>query len=215
MKFPFFASFLIFVLILQHNIRKGKKSEAQSEDMFWQNEISANNVRKQNLDNLNYIQFQASSFYPLNLLGDRNCSDFLSKHEELKEILSRLIALENEKIVNLNEYTNTDLKFKYGVANLPLLTQWDTNYSELITLLHNYGNLLYQDGYEPSALLVFEYAVSIGTDISATYMLLAKIYAHMGQTEKIEALKKEAEHISTSRKDSIVRKLQEFDPYTD
>lgn len=212
MKFPFFASFVIFVLILQHNIRKGKKTEEQSEESFWQNEIAANHVRRRSLEDLEYVEFKAEPFYPLNLLGNPHSAEFLVKHPEVKDILSHFLLLENEKKVNLNEYTNTDLKFKYGVANLTLLSEYDTNYSELITLLQTYGSLLFHDGYENQAAFVLEYAVSIGSDISSTYMLLAKIYENGGQWEKIEELKKEAEKISTSRKSSIVRKLQEFGP---
>ena len=121
--------------------------------------------------------------------------------------------MEEQKIVNLTEYTNTDLKFKYGVANLTPLTEYDTNYNELITLLHNYGCILAKEGYVSQALSVLEYAISIGTDISGTYMLCAKIYQENKQWNKLAQLKKEAENISTSRKDSIVRKLQEFGQY--
>ena len=215
MKFPFFASFVIFIFVLQHNIRKGKKTNEQKEAEFWKHELSANDVRKRSLEDLIYIPFHAKPFYPLNLLDNTSCPKFLSKNPEVKEILARFLFLEQQKIVNLTEYTNTDLKYKYGVANLPTLTEYDTNYNELITLLHNYGTILEKDGYETQALSVLEYAVSIGSDISGTYILCAKIYEKNQQWDKIQWLKKEAEKISTSRKDSIVRKLQEFDPYTD
>ena len=215
MKFPFFASFVIFIFVLQHNIRKGKKNNEQKEAEFWKHELSANDVRKRSLNDLAYITFKAEPFYPLNLLDANICPDFLSKNPEVKEILSRFLFLEQQKIVNLTEYTNTDLKYKYGVANLPALTEYDSNYNELITLLHNYGTILEKEGYEPQALSVLEYAVSIGSDISSTYTLCAKIYQKNLAWDKIEQLKREAEIISTSRKDSIVRKLKEFGPCID
>lgn len=213
MKFPFFASFIIFILILQHNIRKVNKTSEKQENAFWDRENSANNVRKQNIDDLTYITFRAEPFYPLNLLDAVSCSKFLEKNPEVKNILSRFLFLEEQKIVNLTEYTNTDLKFKYGVANLNILTEYDTNYNELITLLHNYGSIFAKDGFETQALSVLEYAVSLGSDISGTYTLCAEIYQKNNQWDKIDWLKKEAENISTSRKNSIVRKLQEFDQY--
>ncbi len=212
MKFPFFASFVIFILVLQHNIRKGKRTSEQAEAEFWKRESSANDVRRQSLEDLPYITFKAEPFFPVNLLDAADCPEFLSSNPDVKEILSRFLFLEQQKIVNLNEYTNTDLKFKYGVANLPSLTDMDSNYNELITLLHNYGNTFANAGYEDQAITIWEYAVSIGTDISSTYLLLAKIYQETSQWNKIDQLKKEAEIISTSRKDSIVRKLQEFGP---
>lgn len=211
MNFPFFASFLIFIVVLQHNLRKGKKAQEQSEAAFWKREFSANDVRKRSLDDLVYVKFAATDFYPFKLLGAKDSSSFLERNPEVKEILSRFVFLENQKIVNLTEYTNTDLKYKYGVANLNTLTEYDTNYNELITLLHNYGSIYIREGYENQALSILEYAVSIGTDISGTYLLLAEIYQKNQQQDKIQWLKKEAEKISTSRKASIIRKLQELD----
>lgn len=212
MIFPFLASFLIFILILQYNIRKGKKSSEQTKLEFWEREASANDVRKQSLENLAYISFKAEPFFPINLLNVADCPDFLSANPDTKEILSRFLFLEQQKIVNLNEYTNTDLKYKYGVANLPALTDMDTHFNELITLLHNYGDIFFKAGYEAQAVTIWEYAISIGTDISGTYLNLANIYQKNQQWNKIDQLKKEAEIISTSRKNSIVRKLQEFGP---
>ena len=120
------------------------------------------------------------------------------------------LTIHKYEVQDLTEYTNTELKYKYGVSNLNLLTEYDTNYNELITLLHNYGSIFAKEKYESQALFILEYAISIGTDISGTYLLLADIYQKNGQYDKIQWLKKEAEKISTSRKDSIVRKLQEF-----
>ena len=107
---------------------------------------------------------------------------FAEVNPETKEILSRFLFLENQKIVNLSYLTNTDLKYKYGVANLNLLTEYDTNYSELITLLQNYGNMLLESGFEEQALTVLEYSISIGSDISKTYTTCAAIYQNHNQT---------------------------------
>ena len=213
MKLPVLTSVLIFILILHHNITKGKKTREQEEEAYWEKEFSANHVRKSSLDDLNYIIFQAEPFYPINLLDADSCPNFLEKNPEVKNILSRFLFLEGQKIVNLTQYSNTDLKFKYGVGNLNLLTEYDTNYNELITLLHNYGKIFAKEGYESQSLSILEYAISIGSDISGTYLLCAEIYRQNNQWNRIEWLKKETEKISTSRKDSIVRKLQEFDQY--
>ena len=213
MKFPFFASFVLFILVLQHNMRRGRKTTQQQEEEYWKHEIDANNVRKQSIEDLDYISFHAEPFYPLTLLGVEICGEFLTAHSQAKDYLSRFLYLENQKIVNLSHFTNTDLKYKYGVANLNLLTEYDSNFSELITLLQNYAELYLESDYEDQALTILEYAISIGSDISKTYLSCAEIYHKNSQYKKIEWLKKEAEKISTSRKDSIVRKLQEFDPY--
>ena len=212
MKFPFFASFVIFILILHHNMNRGRKSSEQQETEYWKHEFDANHIRKQSLDDLDFITFCAKPFYPVTLLGADTSSDFLASHPEAKDILSRFLHLENQKIVNLGCFSNTDLKYKYGVANLTLLTEYDSNFSELITLLQNYAELFLQAGFQNQALTILEYAISLGSDISKTYTLCGEIYLANGQIDKFHWLKKEAEKISTSRKDSIVRKLQESDP---
>ena len=196
-------------------MNRGKKSSQQQEAEYWKHEIDANHVRRQSLDDLTYISFHAEPFYPLTLLGADICGDFLTTYPKAKEILSRFLYLETQKIVNLGCFTNTDLKYKYGVANLNLLTEYDSNFSELITLLQSYAELFLEAGYEDQALTILEYAVSIGSDISKTYTSCAHIYHNHNQSDRLHWLKKEAEKISTSRKDSIVRKLQEFDPCND
>ena len=215
MKFPFFASFVIFILILHHNMNRGRKSSEQQEAEYWKHEFDANHIRKQSLDDLDYISFHAEPFYPLMLLGAETCGDFLANHPDAKEILSRFLYLEHQKIVNLGCFSNTELKYKYGVANLNLLTEYDSNFSELVTLLQNYAVLFLQAGFEDQALTILEYAISIGSDISKTYTSCAEIYHNRNQLEKLDWLKKEAETISTSRKDSILHKLQEFHSYID
>ena len=212
MNLAFFASLLVFILVLHHNLNKADRTQTKEEDAYWENELYANRTRKKDLDDLVYIDFHAEPFYPVNLLDAESCPEFFQKNPEVPDILSRFLFLEKQKIVNLTQYSNTDLKYKYGVANLALLTEYDTNYNELITLLQNYGSILEKEGYTAQVLTVLEYAVSIGTDISNTYMLCAKIYQENNNVEKLMWLKKEAENISTSRKDSIVRKLQEFGP---
>ena len=42
--------------------------------------------------------------------------------DELAECLSELQDLSDAKIVNLTGYTNTDLKLKYGTANITILS---------------------------------------------------------------------------------------------
>ena len=212
MNFPFLTSMLIFILLLHYNINKGKNTQAKKEADFWAKEFSANHVRKKSLDDLEYIVFTADSFYPVNLLDASLCTSFLSQNEEIKEILSRFLFLEEQKIVNLSCYTNTDLKYKYGVANLNLLTEYDSNYNELITLLHKYGSCYYTNGFEEQAVHIFEYAISIGTDISSTYEMCGEYYYNNNLSDKLQWLKNEAEKISTSRKSIIVQKLQKFDP---
>ena len=80
MKLPFLTSFIIFLFILQHYINKGNKISEKQENAFWEREYSANNVRKQDLEDLIYITFHAEPFYPLTLLGTESCPEFLDRN---------------------------------------------------------------------------------------------------------------------------------------
>ena len=134
MKFPFFASFIILCLVVRHAINRNNKLHLNSESAFWARENSANEVRKQSLEDLNYISFSFAPLSPDQLLDNASLA-VLMENPRISEITERLIALENSKIVNLKYITNTELKSTYGVANLALLTEYDQNYTDLITLL--------------------------------------------------------------------------------
>ena len=55
MKFPFLATFIFFVLWLNHTIRRLEKKEHKLEESYWEKETEANSVRKKSLDGLDYI----------------------------------------------------------------------------------------------------------------------------------------------------------------
>lgn len=214
MKFPFFASFIILCLVIRHAISRNSKLREKSENAFWSNESAANDVRKQPLDNLNYIAFSASPILPDALLDSASLNS-LMEESKMKEIPTLLLSLEQKKIVNLNYITNTELKAAYGAGNLTLLTEYDQNYTDLITTLQEYASLLAQKGYIIPALRVLETAFAAGTDISTSYSLAASIYKEQGQEEKIHELTAKAEALNSPRKNAIVRMLHKVGPDTD
>ena len=214
MKFPFFASFIILCLVVRHAINRGNKLQEKSETAFWNEESAANNTRKQSLDSLNYVTFSAAPLLPDTLLDSSFCKT-LMEDSQIRKIEEHLKALEQKRIVNLNYITNTELKATYGVGNLSILTEYDQNYTDLITLLNEYASLLADKGCTAPALTVLETAFAIQTDISASYSLAASIYRAQGQADKIEQLVQQAEKLNSPRKNAIVRMLRTTDPDND
>ena len=214
MKFPFFASYIILCLVVRHAINRNNKLHLNSESAFWARENSANEVRKQSLEDLNYISFSFAPLSPDQLLDNASLA-VLMENPRISEITERLIALENSKIVNLNYITNTELKSTYGVANLALLTEYDQNYTDLITLLQEYASILAENGFIVAAQTVLETAIFMGTDISSSYSLAASIYREQGLTGKISELITQAEKLNSPRKNTIVRILHTTDPDND
>ena len=199
MKFPFFESFLVFVVWLTYEISKHDKMDAEKERSFWAKEHRANNTRRKSLEDLSYITVPLDSLF-LQLLPDDE------KAAEYKETLR---TLSESQIVNFTGITNTDLKLKYGAPNIDLLSRYDQNYTILARTLNQWAHCLHQNGYSTEAREVLEFAVSTGTDISSSYKLLCKIYLEENTPEKIQALYPTVDALNSAMKNAIVRILQE------
>lgn len=131
--------------------------------------------------------------------------------EECKEILR---SLSTQKIVNLTGYTNTDLKLSYGTANITCLTEYDQNYTLLVSTLQKWAEALYRGGEKKECRQVLEYAVSVGTDVSHTYFLLADLYDEEGESDLKCSLIEKASGLSSLSSKVIVRTLQGSGPYS-
>ena len=205
MILPYFASFIVFIILIAYEIRKNTKIARIQEESFWDRETRANSTRKKPLDALPYVRI------PLDALPFQ----IMSEDPRILELHQAVQNLAEKKIVNLTGLTNTDLKLKYGAANLTILSQYDQDYTMLARTLQKWALLLYENGYLNEAQQILEFAVSTRTDVSGSYRLLASIYHQTGYTSKINDLIETAKTLQSVMKNPIVRMLQEFDPYND
>lgn len=199
MNLLLFASFPVICLLFSFALRNVKRREQDADREFWDREQRANFTRKKPLDNLDYITV------PEELLTMK--PDLMT--EEIQGCLDDLNDLSSSKIVNLTGYTNTDLKLKYGTANINILSDYDFHYTKLVTLLQKLAELLHDSLEDELAVRVLEFAVSTGTDVSKSYYLLARIYQERDTPEKIEHLIAQAWKINSLMRDTIVENLQE------
>ena len=197
MKFPILASVIIFCLVINHAIRKNNRRQQALEDSFWERERQANATRRQSLDGLNYIKIPLSEL-PLDLLPD---------NETIQGYVETVRALAETAIVNLTGYTNTDLKLQYGAPNITLLTQYDQNYTVLVSTLQLWADALLKDGHTEEAVKIMEFAVSVETDVSRTYYRLAEYYLSLGRPEELSRLTQTAQKLRSSNRDQILRQL--------
>ena len=198
MLLPFLAVFIIVTIYIAIRRSSAMRAEQDVWNNFREREQQANWTRRQDISNLAYIKLPLDAL-PLGRYEDET----LASYEQALRDLS------TQPICNLNGISNTDLKLRYGVANLNTLSQCDTNYSTLVSLLANYGEKLFELSHPAEAKQVLEYSLSLGSDIGKTYELLATIYEYEGQSEKINALYESAEKITSIRRNSILRKLEE------
>lgn len=194
--FPFFTIFaVLFIIVFTIGSRKNTADQQKVQEAYWQREREANNVRKQDLSKLEYINIPLQDF-PMDLHAD--CERTL---RELSE----------KKIVNLTGYSNTDLKLEYGVANLETLSEYDSNFATLVAALAEYSRLLLEADRSDDAKKVLEYAVSVQADSIYIYTTLAEIYHNAGEDDKIADLITSAESLKSISKVTI---LQDLNSYT-
>lgn len=181
--------------VIARGSARSKQATAKNAKNFWENESKANQVRKADISNLAYIILDLS-LLPMDAL----IPALAHRAKELEK-------LAQEKIINLSMYTNTDLKLMYGPANLEALSYYDGNYLRLIRLLNSIGKELIELGNVSAAKEFLSYSLSIGSDISETFTLLADIYKSKGHDNDINLLIKVAENLETINKASIINKL--------
>ncbi len=197
MKLPIVASLIILVAMLALRIRYLNRADEKSLAAFMKREEEANNVRRRSLEDLEYIHIDLTKL-PMSTLKD---------DPEIKAIHTKCKDLSEKRMLNLSGLTNTDLKLEYGTANISVLTEYDENYMQLVTLLQSWAELLMKQNKEVDAGQVLEYAVEIGSDVVPTYQMLAGLYVSHGRMDLVEELKTSAENIRSSAKDRILKEL--------
>ncbi|MCM1112831.1 MAG: hypothetical protein NC399_06210 [Muribaculum sp.] len=201
MKFYVLASFIIFILVINHSIRRNNRSLEQKNRIFWDRERRANQTRRKPLDNLDYIRI------PLEKLP----MELLKEDSKVADCLRIVNDLSLQPVVNLTGYSNTDLKLEYGTANITVLTEYDQNYTLLANTLQQWAERLYQAGEIDAAREILEFAVSTRTDVCGAYDLLSEIYRREGRQDRIAELAKTAESLNSLNRERILRHLKAQD----
>ena len=204
MKFPFFASFIVFCIWLGYEIHKHRNMEAKAYEDFWAKENAANSTRKKPLDDLEYITIPMESF-PFSLFCEQ---------EQVAEYQQTIKDLSAVPIVNLTGISNTDLKLQYGAPNIDLLSLYDQRYTTLVRTLENWAAFLYQKNHPQEAKVLLEFAVHTRTDIYASYELLIKIYEESGENSRIPELLPYAEKVNSISQKRIISLLEEHSGHT-
>lgn len=179
--FPFFTAFFIFVLVLNISLRRNSRKQDAVDRQFWEQELKANATRRQDISGLDYIIIP-SEIIPLNL------------HTEAEK---KLLALTSCQMLNLKGQSNTELKLKYGVANLEALGQYEANFSSFQSILPVYAKELMEAGQKEDAVKLLEFAVEKDADATPIYRLLANLYQENNQKEKLLQLLEKAKTLTS------------------
>ncbi|MCI8992121.1 MAG: hypothetical protein HFG80_05245 [Eubacterium sp.] len=199
MSYMILVVFMAFIVWLAIRIRQTSKKESDVEKNFWIKENQANQTRKQDISNLDYIKIELEKL-PL----------YQSEDPVLKNCEEIITELSEKQILNLTGISNTELKLQYGVANLNILSECDENFTQLIRCLNNWGSRLSELNMEQDAVAVYEYAVKCRSDITATWLSLAQLYLSQGQAGKIRELTKTASTLNSLSRKTILEKLNQM-----
>lgn len=199
MNLVIFASFMVFGIWLTIQLRKSRKLNDQAASDFWEEEALANSVRKKQLEESDFVTF------PFDKLPAEE--SFLP--DPVPEALTQLIALSDKKMVNLNGISNTEVKKRFGVANMAILTEYDSNYECFAKNIYLLCQYLYDIGRAEEALMLSEETILTGTDSLSHYKLIIRIYREQGNYAGISWLKEKAEDIHSLTRGAILRSLSD------
>ena len=183
--FLLIAVITIAYIVTRTAANSNKHTEQKTKE-FFSRESEANTVRRADISGLPYISIPFDTL-PLSKVSE-------TEHPEL---VKQLQNLSDAKILNLSMYTNTDLKMMYGPANLEDLSVCADNYTTLIRTLDAMGDALINANQSDAAIVILEYAISIDSDITRTYMNLGKLYQESGNEESFRNLIKKSRTITS------------------
>ena len=190
---------LFLYLLIQYSNIRTKQILKKEKEAFWNREYQANSTRKSDISGLDYITI------PVDTLPFTDTDE-----EELTEIQSNIKSLFQKPILNLTGLSNTDLKLKYGVANIKFLISCDDNYSSLVKNLSKWGSYLYDHNRWNEALTVLEFGIKCKSDIRKNYTLLAELYKELNTPDKIDDLIQTAQTLDTLSRENILISLKEI-----
>lgn len=188
--------FIIAFAVVSYFRKRHDKYQQETDERFWERELAANHVRRQDISNLPYISIPFEDF-SIGAFSD----------EKITELETALKDFSDKKILNLSGQTNTDLKMQYGPANLAALTEYDQNFTDLLHTLSDYSNRLLELEHNDAAVSVLEFCVDIGSDVSTHYTTLANCYKKSNKTDKLSDLRTKAASLDSLMKSSILQKL--------
>ena len=177
MNFLIVISPLIIILILRlFMMKNNKKPDKQMED-FWEKEHAARFARNIDISNLDLYSPDLSCL-PFNDDAER---DLLTLQEKVKQSA-------NEPMHDFHEFSNTDLKLKYGQGNFALISKYDQNFMYFTRDIFQWGKYLYNNNQADNARIVLEYLISLTSEIGGAYVMLGNIYKERGELDNILSL---------------------------
>lgn len=190
---------LIFCVWFWYERNKVARKVNQNTTEFWKREEQANRTRKKDISNLPYVHVS-----PTQIPNVENAS------ESIIESRNQVLELLDNTMLDLSDYTNTDLKISFGVANFTNLSAYDNNYTNLLTALSTFARHLTEEKYFDAAKSVYQLSIEIGSKKSTDYCELAETYLALDEPGQLSSLiDSVSKNNDLPRQKLILQKLRE------
>lgn len=193
-----FICALMLVLWIRYEVKKTKDISDCVSIAFWEREQQANHSRNKPIDGIPKITI------PLDSLPLRD-----NVSEKRKQLQDHLIQLSTLPIMNLSDYTNTDLKLMYGVGHYNYLAECDANYLDLMNTLHELAIICENESHITDAIAYYESLIACDSENVLTYVRLAKLYQIQDNLAKLQELKQKIEQSAYKNKTLILQKIEQ------
>ncbi|MBO6149001.1 MAG: hypothetical protein J6O55_06660 [Lachnospiraceae bacterium] len=194
------ASIFLFGLILRRAIKKNNAAYEKIKSDFWDREREADRAPAASIFELAFIEFpeELPLDMPIEDTAGRECQDTLKR-------------LSDKQILNLTGLSNTDLKLKYGAANLEDLSRADENFTVLSRMLPRLAKSYMSEGFVDEALKLLLFGVECLCDSREIWELLGEHYLEKEDRAALEDLCGKARELPESAsKNYIIKKMDEY-----
>lgn len=193
----YLGCFFIFLVWLLYEQRKRQKVMKKASDNFWAREDEANRTRKKDISHLPQIQVEETELPVIN-----------TDDESILYYIGQLKKIIKMPMMDLSEYTNTDLKLAYGVGNFKTLSDYDETFHNFLMDLSCLGRACSRAKLYDAAIQTYELAFRYGSTKLSDYEDLAGIYLAMDEPAKVSDLIRQVETGNHPRKTSVAESLK-------
>lgn len=189
----------IFAAWLCYEHKKTRREDSRISEAFWEREALANSTRNKDISQLPLLKPDSSTL-PNPVSTDAGVLFHFKKMQQAA----------GQPMMDLSQFSNTDLKLAYGVGNFKTLCGYDENYHAFLQSLSDLADAcIHAEAWEDAGV-AYCAALEYGSLKVSDYTGLANTLFHIGKPEKANALIKEVESGCHPRKHAILRSLHEL-----
>lgn len=197
----FLIIFISATITIQIKLRKNKSGFNENCKEFFEREKQADNTIKKDFTDFPYIYADKASL-PIKEYSDDEKFKRVAKRQEqcIKKSQLEMIYLDDE-------YSNTDLKLKYGKNNLEKITFLESHYNNYILSLLEWAKELISLDNKEDAKCVLNEAVKMKANVSQIYILLADL--NENDMEFLRDLKEKAKENKVNFKEKTIKYIED------